>query len=100
MTFPLALHCPAASLFHDASGTASADLDIDGHRKPSPFAADSFGIGCDVDEETGSAASTKTIRSVVDLLEARAQFDAFTSSLNTTVARISISPTQIDELSR
>src|SRR6476620_11458542 len=46
--------------------------------KPGPLAAGKCGIGCDVDtmRKTGSAASAETIRSAVDLLEARAQFDA------------------------
>jgi hypothetical protein len=78
MAFPLALPCPAVSLFHDPNGTAFADLEIDGHRETWPIRSRQFRhwLRRRCYEETGSAASTETIRSAVDLLEARAQFDA------------------------
>jgi hypothetical protein len=33
------------SLFHTATGVAYADLEIDQHREPGPFAASSFALG-------------------------------------------------------
>jgi hypothetical protein len=77
MAFPLALPCPATSLFHDPNGTAFADLKIDGHRETWPIRSRQFRhwLRRRYYEETGTA-STETIRSAVDLLEARAQFDA------------------------
>src|SRR5262245_52795432 len=78
MAFPLALICPAESLFHDPNGTAFADLAIDGHRETWPIRSKRFRywLRRRYYEENGSAASAEAIRSAVDLLEARAQFDA------------------------
>src|SRR5262249_25673339 len=78
MAFPLALPCPAASLFHDPNGTGFADLAIDGHRETWPIRSRRFRhwLRRRYYEETGSAASAETIRSAVDLLEACAQFDS------------------------
>jgi hypothetical protein len=78
MVFPLALPCQVASLFHDPSSTAFADLMIDGHRETWPIRSRHFRhwLRRRYYEETGSAASAETIRSALDLLEARAQFDA------------------------
>jgi hypothetical protein len=78
MAFPLALLCSAASLCHDPNGTAFADLAIDGHRETWPIRSRQFRhwLRRRYYEETGGAASAETIRSAVDLLEARAQFDA------------------------
>jgi hypothetical protein len=78
MVFPLALPCQVASLFHDPSSTAFADLTIDGHRETWPIRCRQFRhwLRRRYYEESGSAASAETIRSAVDLLEARAQFDA------------------------
>src|SRR5215472_73067 len=77
MAFPLALLCPAACLFHNPNGTAFADLVIDGHRETWPICSRQFRhwLRRRYYEETGSAANAETIRSAVDLLEARAQFD-------------------------
>jgi len=78
MAFPVALPCPAESLFHDPNGTAFADLAIDGHRETWPIRSRQFRhwLRRRYYEETWSAASAETIRSALDLLEARAQFDA------------------------
>src|SRR5271157_1481566 len=77
MASPLAL-CPTASLFHDPNGTAFVDLAIDGHRETWPIRSSQFRhwLRRRHYEETGGAASPEAIRSAVDLLEARAQFDA------------------------
>jgi hypothetical protein len=78
MVFPLTLPCPVASLFHDPNGTAFADLEIDAHRETWPIRSRQLRhwLRRRYYEETGSAASSETIRSALDLLEARAQFDA------------------------
>jgi hypothetical protein len=78
MIFPLALPCQVTSLFHDPNGTAFADLAIDGRRETWPIRSRQFRhwLRRRYYEETGNAASAETIRSAVDLLEARAQFDA------------------------
>jgi hypothetical protein len=78
MVFPLALPCQVASLFHDPNGTAFADLEIDGHRETWPIRSRQLRhwLRRRYYEETGNAASAETIRSALDLLETRAQFDA------------------------
>jgi hypothetical protein len=78
MVFPLALPCPIVSLFHDPNGTAFADLEIDAHRETWPIRSRQLRhwLRRRYYEETGSAASLETIRSAIDLFEARAQFDA------------------------
>jgi hypothetical protein len=60
------------------NGTAFADLEIDSHRETWPIRSRQFRhwLRRRHYKETGSAASAETIRSAVDLLEARAQFDA------------------------
>jgi hypothetical protein len=78
MTFPRSLPCRGASLFHDPNGTAFADLTIDGHRETWPIRSRQFRhwLRGRYYEESGSAAGAETIGSVLDLLEAGAQFDA------------------------
>jgi hypothetical protein len=107
MAFPLTLPCSTASLFHDPNGTAFADLAIEGHRETWPIRSRQFRhwLRRRYYEETGSAASAETVNSAVDLLEARAQFDAperpvHIGSPNTMAAPISTSPTKIGEPSR
>jgi hypothetical protein len=64
-------------LFHIAIGTAFADIMIDGHRETWPIRSKRFRAflrRCHY-QATGEAASAAEIRSTLDLLEARAQFD-------------------------
>ena len=64
-------------LFHTASGLAFADFITDGHRETWPIRSKRFRTWlrrCYY-EATGSAAGAASIRSALDLLEARAQFD-------------------------
>ncbi len=88
MAFPLGLSYPAGSLFHDSSGAAFADLMIDGHRETWPIRSRRFRhwLRRRYYEETGSAASAEAISSAVDLLEARAQFDAPERKLHIRIA--------------
>jgi hypothetical protein len=65
-------------LFHAASGVAYADFIIDGHRETWPIRSKRFRTWlrrCYY-QATGAAASAAAIGSALDLLEARAQFDA------------------------
>ena len=65
-------------LFHTASGVAYADFIIDGHRETWPIRSRRFRTWlrrCYY-QATGAAASAAAIGSALDLLEARAQFDA------------------------
>src|SRR5947209_7844010 len=64
-------------LFHTAAGTAFADITIDGHRETWPIRNKRFRgwLRRRYYQATGAAASAAEIRSTLDLLEARAQFD-------------------------
>src|SRR6516162_1055181 len=67
-----------SNLFHTAAGTAFADIMIDGHRETWPIRSKRFRAWlrrCYY-QATREAASAGEIRSALDLLEARAQFDA------------------------
>jgi hypothetical protein len=65
------------SLFHTATGTAFADLVIDGHRETWPIRSKRFRtwLRRRYYQETGSALSAPIISSALDLLEAQAQFN-------------------------
>ena len=65
-------------LFHTATGTAFADIVTDGHRETWPIRSGRFRswLRRRYYEATGDAPSAAAIRSALDLLEARAQFDA------------------------
>src|SRR5438067_8772661 len=64
-------------LFHTAAGTAFADLLINGHRETWPIRSKRFRswLRRRYYQATAAAASAAEIRSALDLLEARAQFD-------------------------
>src|SRR5215510_8761851 len=64
-------------LFRTATGTAFADILVEGHRETWPIRSKRFRgwLRSRHYQATGSAASAAEIRSALDLLEARAQFD-------------------------
>src|SRR5262249_8049785 len=64
-------------LFHTATGTAFADITIDGHRETWPIRSKRFRgwLRHRYYQATGDAASAAEIRSALDLFEARAHFD-------------------------
>jgi hypothetical protein len=64
-------------LFHTAIGTAFADIMTGGHRETWPIRSNRFRsfLRRSYYQATGAAASVAEIRSALDLLEARAQFD-------------------------
>jgi hypothetical protein len=75
-------------LFHTPSGVAFADFITDGHRETWPIRSKRFRTWlrrCYY-HATGSAPSAAAIRSALDLLEARAQFDGPERAVNTRVA--------------
>ena len=75
-------------VFHTASGVAFADLVIDGHRETWPIRSKRFRnwLRRCYYQETGTAPSRLAIASALDLLEARAQFDAPERAVNIRVA--------------
>src|SRR5262245_37933653 len=71
-------HIGACSdLFHTAAGTAFADIMTEGHRETWPIRSNRLRawLRRRYYQATGQAASAAEIRSALDLLEARAQFD-------------------------
>src|SRR6266699_6883556 len=68
----------SAQLFHTADGTAFADLMIDGHRETWPVRSTRLRswLRRKYYEATGAAPGAGAIGSAVNLLEARALFDA------------------------
>jgi hypothetical protein len=75
-------------LFHTPSGAAFADFITEGHRETWPIRSKRFRTWlrrCYY-HATGSAPSAAAIRSALDLLEARAQFDGPERAVNTRVA--------------
>jgi hypothetical protein len=76
------------SLFHTPSGVAYADLEIDQHRETWPIRGRQFRAWLRRRhyERRGEALGSATIRSILDLLEARAQFDAPERAIHVRVA--------------
>jgi hypothetical protein len=81
-------HAACGELFHTATGTAFADLLVDGHRETWQIRSKRFRgwLRRSYYEATGSALSGQALRSELDLLEARAQFDAPERSIRVRVA--------------
>ena len=68
----------AADLFHSAGGTAFADLDINGHRETWPVRTKGFKrwLARQFFEATGGAPSSEALQSALNVIEAKAHFDA------------------------
>ena len=74
-------------LFHTPNGTAFADLLVDGHRQTWPVRSNRFRwLRHRHYQETGTPPGAEAIRSALDLLEARAQFDGPERSVHVHVA--------------
>src|SRR6516225_6352637 len=75
-------------LFHTATGAAYADLEIDQHRETWPIRSKQFRAWLRRRhyERTAEAMDSATIISILDLLEARAQFDAPERAIHVRVA--------------
>ena len=75
-------------VFHTAGGVAYADLITDGHRETWPIRSQRFRnwVRRCYYNATGTAASAAVIGPALDLLEARAQFDAPERAVNMRVA--------------
>src|SRR5215475_5210049 len=75
-------------LFHTATGTAFADITIDDHRETWPIRSKRFRgwLRGRYYQATGGAASAAEIRSTLDLLEARAQFDGHERAVHIRIA--------------
>ena len=67
-----------AELFHAADGTGFADLDISGHRETHLIRAKGFKrwLARCFFEETGGAPSSEALQSALNVIEAKAHFDA------------------------
>jgi hypothetical protein len=89
-------------LFHTPTGTAFADLVINGHRETWPIRSVRFRawLRRQYYEATGNAASADCVNSTLNLLEARAQFDGPERAVHVRVAEqdatsLLISPTSM-----
>ena len=84
----LSLLCARGSLFHTATGTAYADLIRDGHRETWEIRGRQFRtwLRRRYFEETGYAVSSAKLAAALDLLDAKAQFDAPERAVNLRVA--------------
>ena len=67
-----------AELFHTPDGAGFADLDIKGHRETWPIRAKGFRrwLARRFFEETGGAPSSEALQSALNVIEAKAHFDA------------------------
>lgn len=67
-----------AELFHAADGAGFADLDINGHRETWPIRAKGFRrwLARHFFEDTGGAPSSEALQSALNVIEAKAHFDA------------------------
>jgi hypothetical protein len=67
-----------AELFHASSGAGYADLDVNGHRETWSIRAKGFRrwLGRRFFEETGGAPSSEALQSALNVIEAKAHFDA------------------------
>ena len=68
----------AAELFHSADGTAFADIEINGHRETWPIRAKGFRrwLARCFFEATQGAPSSEALQSALNVIEAKAHFDA------------------------
>ncbi|UEM16570.1 hypothetical protein J4G43_021560 [Bradyrhizobium barranii subsp. barranii] len=67
-----------AEMFHTPDGAGFADLDINGHRETWPIRAKGFRrwLARRFFEETGGAPSSEALQSALNVIEAKAHFDA------------------------
>src|SRR5260370_16053525 len=88
MADSLAIMGTPASLFHTAAGGAYVELEIDQYRETWPIRSKQFRAWLRRRhyEDAGEALGAEAIRSLVDLLEARAQFDAPERAIHIRVA--------------
>jgi hypothetical protein len=75
------------ALFHTPDGSGYADLDIDGHRETWPIRARGFRrwLARRFFEETGGAPSSEALQSALNVIEAKAHFDAPERQVHTRV---------------
>jgi hypothetical protein len=68
----------AAELFHTADGTGFVDLDVNGHRETWPIRSKGFRrwLARQFFEKTDGAASSEALQSALNVIEAKAHFDA------------------------
>lgn len=68
----------SVALFHTSDGSGYADLDINGHRETWPIRAKGFRrwLARRFFEETGGAPSSEALQSALNVVEAKAHFDA------------------------
>ena len=80
----------AADLFHAADGSGYADFDINGHRETWPIRSKGFSrwLARAFYEETHSAAGSEALQSALNVIEAKANYDAIECEAHVRVARL------------
>jgi len=80
----------SAELFHAPDGTGFADLDINGHRETWPIRAKGFRrwLARRFFEQTGGAPSSEALQSALNVIEAKAHFDAPERTVHVRVGEI------------
>ena len=78
----------AADLFHSPDGNGFADLDINGHRETWPIRSKGFRrwLARRFVEATGGAPSSEALQSALNVIEAKAHFDAPERAVHVRVA--------------
>ncbi len=78
----------AAELFHTSDGTGFADLDVNGHRETWPIRNKGFRrwLTREFFNHTGGAPNSEALQSVLNVVEARAHFQAEERDINVRVA--------------
>jgi hypothetical protein len=80
----------SADLFHTPDSTGYADLDINGHRETWPVKAKGFTrwLARAFFEETGGASGSEALQSALNVIEAKAHFDAIERAAHVRVASL------------
>ena len=80
----------AADLFHVSDGTGYADLDINGHRETWPVRSKGFTrwLARAFFDETNGAPNSEALQSALNVIEAKAQFDAAERVVHVRVASL------------
>ena len=83
-------HSQPADLFHVSDGTGYADLDINGHRETHPVRSKGFTrfLARSFYDETNGAPNSEALQSALNVIEAKAHFDAVERVVHVRVASL------------
>ena len=80
----------AAELFHNPDGTGFADLDVNGHRETWPICSKGFRrwLARRYYEETAGAPSSEALHAALNVIEAKAHFDAIERAVHVRIGSL------------